>query len=230
MNDINHCKRVVRCMKSLESASRTKIEIKNNKGLLLGYLKPVDTLLASDSDIITKLTRWRKMFMKYFLTQFHATEERTKLWIQRVVIKDDTRLLFLILDEIEKPIGNFGVCNISSESAELDNLIRGERGGDPKLVYFSELFLMNWIYRNLNVDRIFLHVFSTNTRTISLHSSIGFNISRGYSLIKHVSNKEVRYEVGKEKDKATDELTYLEMDFFRNDFYTKYDFLRGQVV
>jgi len=185
-------------MKGLDSqvtSAEMAIEVRNMQDDLIGWLTPVTSALANDETVVAGLTKWRRMFMRHFLTQFSANEARTRNWLRNVVLADDTRLLFLIYTDDRVMIGNFGVCNISSGSAELDNLIRGEKGGDAQLIYFAELSLMDWLYSTCLVSEIYLHVFSNNSRTLALHSSVGFVMHAAHALTRHENGGEIHYRV-----------------------------------
>ena len=75
------------------------------------------------------MTIWRNASMSSFLTQFNATEHRTKEWLDNVILPACDRLLFELLDDQNNSIGHAGVTNFNIKSAELDNFIRGEKGG-----------------------------------------------------------------------------------------------------
>jgi hypothetical protein len=162
------------CKERAPADGVASIPIRDEVGELLGSLTAVRQSEADDLALCESLTRWRQMFRKYFLTQFEPTPDRTQRWLQNVVLPDDTRILFLIRDETLRPVGNFGVCGISETCAELDNLIRGERGGHVRLIFYAEVNLLAWCFTQLNVSHMCLHVFQTNSRTISLHDSVGF--------------------------------------------------------
>lgn len=221
-----HQRNVIRSLKSLEEGYFSEeIPIVNDRNTIIGSLSPIDGKLSNDEVIISSLTRWRKMFMRYFLTQFEATNEQTRTWLNNVVVKDDTRILFLIMDEINKAIGNFGICNITSESAELDNLIRGEKGGDPKLIFFSEVSLIFWIYKNLNIDNLYLHVFSNNLRTIQLHESVGFVHCNIYRLIKKGNLGEIHYAIDYSSKPKENEFGYIKMVLDKHEFLSRHPWL-----
>lgn len=154
--------------------SKLNIPIQDDDSHCVGQLILITEEDVRNKVIIDSLTRWRMKFMKYFLTQFTASAERTRSWLANTVIPSEDRLLFLIVDETERLIGNFGIANIEHERCELDNLIRGEKGGHHRLIYFSEISLLKWLYYEQSMRYVNLHVFSNNTPTIKLHSSVGF--------------------------------------------------------
>ena len=116
------------------TSEKFSIAIKDNNDKVIGSLVLVQKRDANNPIILDALTRWRKKYMKYFLTQFNASTNRTKSWLENIVIPSTDRLLFLILDEDNNLIGNFGIADILFDRCELDNLIRGENGGHPKLI------------------------------------------------------------------------------------------------
>ena len=186
----------IRSIKGLEGeAEPFLISIMNSEGAQVGNLRPIDKSLAKLPEIAEKLTRWRRLFRQYFLTQFSASVERTGAWLERVVIPDDERILFLICDVHDKLIGNFGVCNLKPHAAELDNLIRGESGGDSKLILFAEIAMLSWLYYGVGVNSVVLHVFSNNARTISLHSGVGFTERQRFGLNRIQDGENLRYIV-----------------------------------
>lgn len=176
MNELN--RGVIRTLKGLETGGSatgfdTGIPVITAHDVKIGSLKPINRQLAGDAEIISSLTNWRQRFKRFFFTQFEATDERTRSWLNDVVIKDDTRILFLIMNAENRPTGHVGACNITGDSAELDNFIRGERGGDPKLMLLSGLSLIGWLYGALNIRQISARVIANNVRTLSVYREAG---------------------------------------------------------
>jgi RimJ/RimL family protein N-acetyltransferase len=158
--------------------------------------------------------------MKFFLTQFTPSIERTEKWLKEIVIPSKDRILFLIYTLEGNIVGNFGICNINYDDVELDNLIRGEKGGDPQLIYYSEISLLNWIFSQLNVQSVILHVFSNNPKTITLHEKVGFKIIKEYNLWKKNIESDVIYST---TDNGGDMVNfcYLEMSLAKDEFISK---------
>jgi RimJ/RimL family protein N-acetyltransferase len=171
-------RRIIRTLKGLRANDfpagfATEIPVINDKSVKLGRLAPINQILANDEEIINSLADWRRRFKRFFFTQFDVTSERTKTWLNEVVVKDDTRILFLIKDETNKLTGHVGAANINGDSAELDNFIRGARGGDPKLMLLSGLSLVGWIYGALHIEKIYARVIANNFRTLSVYEAAG---------------------------------------------------------
>ena len=204
------------------TSEKFSIAIKDNNDKAIGSLVLVQKRDANNPIILEALTRWRKKYMKYFLTQFNASTNRTKSWLENIVIPSSDRLLFLILNEDNNLIGNFGIADILFDRCELDNLIRGEKGGHPKLIYFSELSLLKWLFLEKKVKRVNLHVFANNLPTIKLHKSVGF-VEIGRRKLERVQSKDG--DVSFEETQICSEgnsIEYLELMLESNDFNDMY--------
>ena len=204
------------------TSEKFSIAIKDNNDKVIGSLVLVQKRDANNTIILDALTRWRKKYMKYFLTQFNASTNRTKSWLENIVIPSSDRLLFLILNEDNNLIGNFGIADILFDRCELDNLIRGEKGGHPKLIYFSELSLLKWLFLEKKVKRVNLHVFANNLPTIKLHKSVGF-VEIGRRKLERVQSKDgaVSFEETQICSEGNS-IEYLELMLESNDFNDMY--------
>ena len=204
------------------TSEKFSIAIKDNNDKAIGSLVLVQKRDANNTIILDALTRWRKKYMKYFLTQFNASTNRTKSWLENIVIPSSDRLLFLILNEDNNLIGNFGIADILFDQCELDNLIRGEKGGHPKLIYFSELSLLKWLFLEKKVKRVNLHVFANNLPTIKLHKSVGF-VEIGRRKLERVQSKDgaVSFEETQIFSEGNS-IEYLELMLESNDFNDMY--------
>jgi len=178
-------------LKSIQNSSNDiYIDIVNEKNNAIGYLSPIMKQNLNNKEIIKLLTKWRNNSTKYFLTQFKATYNRTKSWLQKILNSNNT-LLFLILTSEKKIIGQIGIYNINENDVEIGNLIRGEIGGDKNLIYFAEITLIKWIFNNLHIKSIYLYVFSNNIIPIMLHKKVGFVIIEKKDLYKKIINNEI---------------------------------------
>lgn len=174
-----------------------KIDIVNDNYEKIGYLKPITKSIVLNDFIIKKLTKWRNNAMQFFMTQFNATFERTKNWLNKTVLSDNTRLFFIIYDGSGKAIGNLGFIDLNEYSAELDNLIRGETGGGSKLIYYTEVAIIKWMFSCLKIKEITGNIFSDNEIPLSIHKKIGFLIREKFPLYRKVINNETQWFKGK---------------------------------
>lgn len=181
-----------------------KIDIVNDNYEKIGYLKPITKSIVLNDFIIKKLTKWRNNSMQFFMTQFNATFERTKNWLNKTVLSDNTRVLFIIYDSSGKAIGNYGFARLNEYSAEIDNLIRGETEGHPQLIYYTEVALIKWIFSNLRIEKITGNIFTDNIIPLLIHKEVGFIIREKYPLYKKVINNEIKWIKGKTGESSSE--------------------------
>lgn len=179
----------------LDNKVEIRIDILNDKSDKIGFLKPITKYTINDFVIVDKLTKWRNNFKEHFLTQFHATNDRTLNWIKSSIINDNTKMLFIIYDKIGYPIGNLGFTKLTNINSEIDNLIKGEESTPNNIIYFAELALIDWMFSNLNISEIYGHVFSHNIAPMMLHREVGFEIIEKIKVYKHEINNEVHWKL-----------------------------------
>lgn len=167
-----------------------RLPIVDRQGDPVGALRLLDAALAADPAVVADLTEWRGRFMKFFLTHFEPTEARTRDWLLKVTLPADDRLLFLIETEPDCFVGNFGLAGITPATAELDNLIRGRRGGGPDFIYLAECAMLHALFTDEGRANATLHVFSNNAPTIRLHAGVGFEKTASDPLFVHPVGRE----------------------------------------
>jgi RimJ/RimL family protein N-acetyltransferase len=206
---------LVRFLKTADGSR--DIAIKDVNGSVVGTLVFLNEKSANDQVLLSALTLWRRKFKEHFLTQFEPTVERTERWLKNVVLKDDTRIFFLIFDHSGKAIGHFGACNIVEHQAELDNVLRGEWSDDPRFMSYAVMAGLDWLYGELGVARIILHVFSNNEKAIGLYKRMGFSAIQQFALSRTQEGEDVRYLVGAGKGEPVG-FAYLQMALERSCF------------
>jgi RimJ/RimL family protein N-acetyltransferase len=197
----------------VSDAERTLV-VRDEAGATVGSLRAIGPKEAEDDALVEKLVEWRKNNMRFFRTQFAATKARTKTWLAERVAKDDTRILFLVFDETERLVGHFGLCDVEEKSAYMDNAIRGESGGDPKLFDRVEIAVLDFGFDKLGVEKHYGELFADNFIAAAWHRSIGFEIEEKRTLtrverdgdITHVADpdatgkKRAQWLIGMSKD------------------------------
>lgn len=202
---------------SLRDDLDQEIPILAASGLTVARLSRLTSPHAISEKIVACITQWRNTFGSFFLTQFKATEERTEKWLRNVILPDETRALYLIMDETKEVFGHVGVKHLKSNCPEIDNLVRGRMGSNPELIRLAEAALLNAIFKNGCIDSVCLHVFSRNFIAISLHKSLGFEISDQKPLFKKVLGDETCYVINPNAgERAT--FDYLKMKVDRTRF------------
>lgn len=162
------------------------LEFKKSAGseieLVIPVGKPVEALLrpiATDpakirSEDVRLLSEWRNRFVKSFLTEFHAHDERTKSWLTHTVANDQEKLLFMIDSLNGVPIGHLGIGFINWETGyiEADAIVRGgvARKG---LMKEALRLLLCWAETSLGLHDAWVRVRSDNP-AILFYEKVGF--------------------------------------------------------
>jgi RimJ/RimL family protein N-acetyltransferase len=194
-----------------------RINIVDDEASLIGHLDPVTRSALADDDLIQKLTNWRNMARKYFFTQFTATYDRTRDWLEKVVLSDSTRLLFIIHAKTGA-VGQYGFKLLSHDSAELDNLIRGELGGPPRLIYHAEIALVRWLFEMLEIKLILGFVLSDNYSALNLHRAVGFRATEVLPVYKTETDGEIHLVRGEPGSQSPDGLYVQKLELGRSEF------------
>jgi len=140
----------------------------------IGRLTPVTPSLAARTEVVQSLCRWRATHALSFLTVFTPTPDNVRDYLVKYSLPDPARVLFLVQDDGGRLVGNIGFCNIAAESAELDNVLRGEPANPVRLMTDAQTALLDWAFRILRVQGVYLQVLAANTRAIRLYERIGF--------------------------------------------------------
>ncbi len=197
------------------------IEIIDNNNKVIGCLKPITRSTINDEFIIKKLTKLRNDAMQFFLTQFIATHRRTKNWLANTVLNDNKRILFIIYDNSGNIIGNYGFTKLNESSTEIDNLIRGESFGDPRIIFYAERALIKWLFEKFKLDEIVGYIFSDNILPMLLHKEIGFSVKEKLPLAKKVINNEIYWNKVKNGDVSKADKYQFKISINQEDFMRK---------
>jgi RimJ/RimL family protein N-acetyltransferase len=128
------------------------------------------------------LTVWRNRFVRSFLTEFEATEDRTANWLVETVGPSDSRILFMAehLNGLVFGYLGLGFMDWEKRYVELDAIVRGGEapGGMMKLAVHA---LMNWAKYSLGLGNVGVRVRSDNP-AIAFYEKCGFVEERRVAL------------------------------------------------
>lgn len=171
-----------------------KIPITLASGQEIGLLVAVSNATLARNDVIDAFTRWRTTYGRFFLTQFTPTQERTRNWL-KAILADERRMLFTIHTG-DFLLGHYGFRDLHEGTAELDNLLRGERGGHPGLMQATVLALSHWLFTRLDVHTVFGNILADNPLALKLHTDAGFSLGERRPLNLIEGQHENRWVVG----------------------------------
>lgn len=188
---------------------------------LLGSLTALSYKLAERADVVNALYRWRKANLLSFLTVFSPTVDKTESYLRKFSLPDPARILFLISEPDGRMIGHIGLCNIDRDSAELDNVLRGEVPSHRDIINGAQRALLEWAFMVLKVPLVYLNVLANNERAIRAYRKAGFvtvkhvplvmeKLADGYRLVPNdVEGSTTHGEVARMEISGTDFGRYL---------------------
>jgi RimJ/RimL family protein N-acetyltransferase len=197
----------------VEGRQPLTIPVRLGDGTEIASLQAVTRQTCADYVIVDKFTRWRAANGTCFLTSFTPSPERTASWLAQV-LSDSNRMLFMIVCNGDM-VGHYGFRNLSEGSAELDNLLRGERGGHPRLMQASVRSLSGWLFDALDLAMVYGHILADNPLALKLHQDLGFTFSETYPLTLVTEDKESRWEIGPPGKPSPDGKYYRRVELFR---------------
>jgi hypothetical protein len=213
-------KKVIFDMKcqSFSEANIKAIPVHNTNGVKLGKLVPVGEWIVSDIEKIELIRTWRQRTMRMFLTQFETTFDRTLGYLKNVLIAQEGRIFFLIYDISDRLVGHMGIADVDGNSGELDNLMRGLDGGDPRLIYFSEITLLDWCFKALGINQSNVRILSHNWLVFSLHEEVGYLLISNSPLKKYEKDSVIFHDVVAESESNV-KYGIIKMILKKDDFY-----------
>lgn len=161
-------------------------------GKCVAILRPITKRNLIDNEknreIIKLLSKWREESSKWF-DIFKVTESGTKKWLKEQVIDIKNRILFMIETFDGTYIGHIGLYR-----GEIDNIIRGRKDILKGLMTYAINTMVKWAFSELNIDCLYVRVFSDNEKAIALYKRCGFNNIDKIPLRKIVKKESIRWE------------------------------------
>ena len=141
-----------------------------------GRLVPVTDRHLGDAELLTEFSRWRAENSFAFPTQFPVTNEGTARWLRHGLLEVRDRMLFLVQASDGTLIGHLGYANCLGVPGEMeiDNVVRGVKGGAPGIMETSMRRITSWAVEAFAPDLIHLRVFSHNEHAIRFYERCEF--------------------------------------------------------
>jgi len=144
-------------------------------------LVPVGPWILEEPDLVAKMAAWRGAAMAMFFAQFESTPSKTLGYLRGASLGQANRLLFMIVED-GQIVGHLGFSNVTSETAELDNVMRGMRSENPLVMQLAINALVDWGFGALGLNSVILKVSSINARAIALYERCGFTVTSSVGL------------------------------------------------
>ena len=134
-------------------------------------------LVDESEETIDLLTGWRKKYRNMFATDFIITKEKTRKWIQKDILENPDKIMFVIYIE-NKKIGiiSSSQYNENTNSAILDTMMKEPTFNLPGLMTVIEKVYLRWMFDELNLSKITGFLFSDNKKMMNIHEKCGWVI------------------------------------------------------
>ncbi|MBW0161204.1 MAG: aminotransferase class I/II-fold pyridoxal phosphate-dependent enzyme [Sediminibacterium sp. Gen4] len=171
-----------------------------------GYLVPLTGIHLNNDEILESLWSWREEHYYAYPSRNKTTIESTRNWIQKAVIDNPDRILFLIYDERQKFVGHAGFADAGNADCELefDNILRGDKTARKGLMADVMATLENWARTVLFPNGFYLRVLESNKHAVTFYNKIGFVESSKYGLVREDVENGYRLIKAAEADQLAD--------------------------
>jgi RimJ/RimL family protein N-acetyltransferase len=145
-------------------------------GNTVAWLDPLTWADVDRPEAIALLAQWREQAADSFPAQFPVTLAGTKQWLQKQVLALPDRMLFWVATPRGQRIGHVGLFrfDFAQRHVEIDNIMRGVAEALPGIIHAAVVTLLNWTFNALQMETVFLRVFSDNARAQRLYDRCGF--------------------------------------------------------
>jgi perosamine synthetase len=180
-----------------------------------GLLLPVGDLHTGDPEGIARFSKWRRENVSAYTARFPVTDEGTARWLQQRVLDVPQRMLFLVLDPLGRPVGHLGFANglELSGALEVDNVVRGEKQGNPGIMAAAMRALIKWGWEEFGPSLFYLRVLSDNERVVRFYEKLGFVEAGRIPLRKTGQGESWHMDPLARGDTAAPDAEYIRMDY-----------------
>lgn len=180
---------------------------------VIGYLRPItEDFESSTPTLVHDLGVWRGNSATAATGTFEITDERTKRWVEKLILNNDKRILFIVTDINNNFIGQVGLADINEamKCADLDAILRGKEDY-PGIMGKAIETLMNWGITELGIEDYYLDCFNDNTHAIKFYENHSFvEVGRIALKMVHYENED-KWEIDKSIDPINAERCYVRM-------------------
>ena len=185
------------------------IEFPNGEGRLV----PVCAFNATDENLIRDLATWREEHKLVYPTQFTVTLSGTATWIQKGILEEDGRIMFLVESSDGNIVGHMGFIRGMKDNMdmEFDNMVRGRRDISPGIMATAINAIMNWAEEKFGARGIGSLVFEDNERVIRFLKRVGKVEVCRIPLRRHQGKDSVSYLPLEPDDNAPPDKSFIWM-------------------
>jgi len=116
---------ILRTIKGIDSGGAGAIfPIRHADLSIIGYMRSIDSSVLDDTLLVQAMAEARTRHKTSFLTQFDVTVENKRKWLEKGILENDDRVLFLIEAADHTVVGQDGLTIYEDNTFALDGTLR----------------------------------------------------------------------------------------------------------
>lgn len=182
---------------------------------LVAYLRPITfDYKISLPGIVNALSKWRRENPNAWASVFDVTDERTEKWLEKYVLRNKDRIIFVIQDLKNDYIGQIGFAGFdyNEKSVEIDAVVRGKKDILPGVMGAALKAIIEWGKKELYLEHIFLDVFDDNTHAIEFYKKNNFVEIKRIALNEVKCGTEIRWQIDEQLQSKQASRYYIKME------------------
>ncbi len=186
------------------------------ENVLVGYLRPITfDFKESLPGLVHSLSVWRRENPTAGTGTFIVTDERTERWLENFVLRNEKRIIFVIIDKESKYLGHIGLAEFDYEhrTADIDAVLRGVGGTHKGIMSAALKTIIAWGQRELGLKEIYLDVYDDNIHALNFYQKNCFEEVGRIALVKVCYEDEEKWEIDKQMDPYIAEKCYVRMRY-----------------
>jgi hypothetical protein len=148
----------------------------------IGRLRAFTGDMLADDGLIALMAESRTRYEEFFLTRFDVTPENKRRWLGESVLKNDSKMLFLVETLDGRIVGQDGFTLFGGGCFALDGTMRWARGGHTRLFERSVIERLGLCFGALGCSLCEVEIFEKNQIAIGNVLNAGFSIEARYPL------------------------------------------------
>lgn len=190
------------------------LPVYNDQQEEIAYLRPITAnYMRTIPSCVELMSRWRAENPSLATGIFTVTHERTRKWLDNLVVGNDRRILFLISDFNGRYLGHIGFAafDYENKSAEIDSVLRGVKDCMPGLMQHCMKSMIDWGKCVLKLEEIALEVFLDNTHAVEFYRRCKFVDNIRIPMVKITLPDEEKWEPSPDPKMQDAERYFLKM-------------------
>jgi perosamine synthetase len=158
---------------TLQQLASSTVEISGEIGESFS-LVPISVLHIEDASLIELLCKLRNLHIEIYPNSTPVTLGSTRSWLKNIVIENDMRILFLVVDSFLNIQGHLGLWQRDEKTIELDNVLKSKDCNVRGLFTLAVKAVESWINEVANVSELSLRVLDSNQHAKDFYEKLGY--------------------------------------------------------